>query len=110
MAQAQWDYVFGTNPWGVSFINSVGTVWPHDPHHQIAQLTGAELTGFWNEGAVERADWSTYGIDLSQPDEYSLFQSGWSLYHDDVADYVTNEPTVVANGVGFALTAYMTSN
>lgn len=110
MAQAQWDYVFGANPWGVCFINSVGSVWPHDPHHQVAEITGAELVGFWNEGAVETSDWNSYGLRLRQADEFKLFQSPWSLYHDDVEDYVTNEPTISANGVGFALMAYMSGN
>src|SRR6266699_6995 len=39
IALAQRDYLLGANPWGVCFVNSVGTTWPHNPHHRVANLT-----------------------------------------------------------------------
>lgn len=106
MAQAQRDYLLGGNPWGVTFVNSVGAAWPHHPHHQVANLTGAELVGFWDEGPVPRATFEEQGITLSGPDIYALFQSDEAVYHDDVEDYVTNEPTISMNAVGLALTSW----
>jgi hypothetical protein len=31
---------------------------------------------------------------------------GSAVYHDDVADYVTNAPTITANALGIALMAW----
>jgi hypothetical protein len=106
LAQAQRDYVLGGNPWGVCWVNSLGATWPHHPHHQVADLTGSELVGFWDEGPMPRADWLALGITLSAPDAYAAFQSAAAVYHDDVADYATNEPTLVANALGLALATW----
>lgn len=105
MAAVQLDYVLGANPWGVCWVNGAGTTWPRTPHHQIADLTGEQLTGFWDEGAINKADWEALDITLDARDEYSVFQSSDALYHDDVEDYGTNEPTINANAVGLALVA-----
>jgi Tol biopolymer transport system component len=108
LAQVQRDYVLGGNPWGVSFVNNIGTTWPHHPHHQVADLTHSELVGFWDEGPVARAGWEALGITLKDPDLYAAFQSDAAVYHDDVEDYATNEPTIIANALGLALAAWYT--
>ncbi len=107
MALDQRDYILGANPWGVCFVAAVGTTYPLAPHHQVADLTDSLLNGFWDEGPVNRMDWNDLGISLNDPDEYAGFQSGEALYHDDVADYATNEPTINANAEGIALIARM---
>ncbi len=106
MAQAQRDYLLGDNPWGVSFVNGVGATWPRHPHHQVADLTGAELTGFWDEGPVSQAVFLAQGITLTRADVYAAFQSPEAVYHDDVADYITNEPTLTLNALGVALSSW----
>lgn len=106
LAQAQWDYLLGANPWGVCFVNGAGTTWPRFPHHQIADLARVELTGFWDEGPVPLAAFAGQKITLSRPDAYAPFQSPDAVYHDDKEDYVTNEPTLDANAAGMALTAW----
>jgi len=106
LAQAQRDYVLGGNPWGVCWVNSLGVTWPHYPHHQVADLTHSELVGFWDEGPVPRADWEALGITLHASDVYTAFQSDAAVYHDDVADYATNEPTIIANALGLALASW----
>lgn len=106
LAQAQWDYLLGANPWGVCFVNGAGTTWPRFPHHQIADLARVELTGFWDEGPVPLAAFAGQKITLSRPDAYAAFQSPGAVYHDDKEDYVTNEPTLDANAAGMALTAW----
>ena len=55
MARTQRDDQLGLNPWGVSFVNSVGSEWPHHPPRQVSDLTGSELVGFWDEGPVRRS-------------------------------------------------------
>jgi hypothetical protein len=106
LAQAQWDYLLGANPWGVCFVNGVGTTWPKFPHHQIADLARIELTGFWDEGPVPLTAFNGQKIKLSRPDAYEAFQSEGAVYHDDKEDYVTNEPTLDANVTGLSLTAW----
>jgi endoglucanase len=106
LARAQRDYELGLNPWGVSFVNGAGTAWPRAPHHQIADIAKIELVGFWNEGPVDPATFEGERITLSEPDEYAAFQSDEAVYHDDVADYVTNEPTITANAAGVALASW----
>ena len=106
MALAQWDYLLGGNPWGLTFVNSIGSYWPRRPHHQVADLTGSELVGFWNEGPVPLADFIEQGITLRDDDALAAFQTDAAVYHDDVEDYVTNEPTIVMNAAGLALAAW----
>jgi endoglucanase len=106
LALQQWDYLLGLNPWGVCFVNSVGTTWPRHPHHQIADITKIELVGFWNEGPVPRRVFEGRKLTLSRPDAYAAFQSEGAVYHDDKEDYVTNEPTLDANAAGLSLTAW----
>ncbi len=36
---------------------------------------------------------SLRGIRLHDPDEYAPFNTGFIVYHDDVGDYSTNEPS-----------------
>lgn len=105
LAQAQRDYMLGGNPWGVSFVNGVGANWPHHPHHQVADLTGAELVGFWDEGPATLAQFLAQNITLNGEDIYAAFQSEEAVYHDDVEDYTTNEPTITMNGAGLAFIA-----
>lgn len=106
LARAQRDYVLGANPWGVCFVNGAGSVWPRYPHHQIANLDGVELTGFWDEGPVRATVFEHQQITLTREDAYAAFQSDDAVYHDDVADYVTNEPTLDAAALGIALTSW----
>ncbi|MCI0442218.1 hypothetical protein L0152_03245 [bacterium] len=47
-----------------------------------------------------------YNIRLRKQDAYTAFQSDAAVYHDDVEDYVTNEPTIFANGLGLALLSW----
>ena len=106
LAQQQRDYVLGGNPWGVCWVNSAGKNWSRHPHHQIADITGTQLIGFWNEGPDTKSDWMQYDIRLRKQDAYTAFQSDSAIYHDDVEDYVTNEPTLFANGLGIALLSW----
>ncbi|MHC1781522.1 MAG: glycoside hydrolase family 9 protein [Anaerolineaceae bacterium] len=105
--QQQRDYLFGANPWGVCWVSKgcLGRM-PQQPHHQIADLRGSALPGFWDEGPVPLADFLAGGIELDEPDELALFQHESSVYHDDRADYMTNEPTISMNAIGLALAAW----
>lgn len=107
LALAQVNYVLGANPWGVCWVNSVGTTWSSHPHHFVGVLTTSELVGFWNEGPLLQADWNSLGITLEDTDAYWEFQSSQAVYHDDIEDYATNEPTLTANAQGMALASLL---
>jgi hypothetical protein len=106
LGRDQWDYLLGRNPWGVCFVNGAGTTWSRRPHHQIADLTRTQLTGFWNEGPVPLSTFEPRKITLAGPDIYADFQTEGAIYHDDKEDYTTNEPTLTANATGLALSAW----
>lgn len=90
------DWLFGRNPWGVSqFVGiPVDGNTPLDPHDSIAYLTGREVTGGLVDGPLYTAVHKQHHIQLVEDDEYAAFQSNLVVYHDDLGDYSTNEPTL----------------
>jgi hypothetical protein len=93
--QAAIDWLFGTNPWGVSMVIGLphNGVFAHDPHSVVAKEMHLELTGALLDGPVYSSIYKhLIGIALHDPDEYSAFNTGFIVYHDDVGDYSTNEP------------------
>jgi endoglucanase len=93
--QAAIDWLFGTNPWGVSMVIGLphdGT-FARDPHSVVAKEMHVELTGALLDGPVYSSIYrNLLGISLHEPDEYAPFNTGFIVYHDDVGDYSTNEP------------------
>ena len=89
------DWLFGTNPWGVSMVIGLphsGT-YPRDPHSVVSNTLHVELTGGLVDGPVYRSIYQNLrGISLHDADEYAPFNTGFIVYHDDVGDYSTNEP------------------
>jgi endoglucanase len=93
--QAALDWLFGTNPWGVSMVIGLphDGVFARDPHSVVAKEMKIELTGALLDGPVYSSIYkSLLGISLHDPDEYAAFNTGFIVYHDDVGDYSTNEP------------------
>lgn len=106
LARNQRDYLLGCNPWGVCMVNGIGSIWPKNPHHQVSDLTSTALTGFWAEGPIVRSEWSSLDIELEASDKYAPFQSGSAVYHDDMQDYATNEPTITINAFALSLMSW----
>jgi endoglucanase len=100
--QAAIDWLFGTNPWGVSMVIGYphGGVWAHDPHSAIAPQLGVQaLLGGLLDGPVYRSIYENLkGISLHDADEYARFNTGRMVYHDDIGDYSTNEPIMDGTG------------
>ncbi|HET9983480.1 MAG TPA: glycoside hydrolase family 9 protein [Longimicrobiales bacterium] len=90
------DWLFGTNPWGVSMIVGypAGGRTPTDPHSIVSMRLGwRNMTGGLVDGPVYRSIYEhLLGIALHEPDEYAPFNTGFIVYHDDLGDYSTNEP------------------
>jgi len=97
LEQANFDWLFGCNPWGTSFVyglpNNEDT--PIDPHSAFTHLKNYPIDGGLVDGPVYGSIYKNLiGITLYQPDEYADFQSDLAVYHDDYGDYSTNEPTM----------------
>lgn len=91
------DWLFGCNPWGTSMIVGMPSVgdFPSDPHSSLSVLFHYSLDGGLVDGPVYNSIYKNLkGIFLAGGDEYQAFQSNAVVYHDDYADYSTNEPTM----------------
>ena len=93
-AARQRDWLLGRNPWGYTMFTGIGSVYPKDPHLMTAQLTKRQVRGGLVDGPVyERIFQTLKGVSITQPDPLAAFQ-GLAVYHDDVQDYSSNEPTM----------------
>jgi len=98
LALANRDWLLGKNPWGVSQFVGIpqkGGNTPRYPHSVVAAETGREITGGMNDGPVYASIFNSLkGIKLTREDKYAAFQSSLAVYHDDLWDYSSNEPTL----------------
>ncbi|HEV8286968.1 MAG TPA: glycoside hydrolase family 9 protein [Chitinophagaceae bacterium] len=97
LEQANFDWLFGCNPWGTSFVYGLPAIGdtPVDPHSAFTHLRNYPIDGGLVDGPVYGSIYKNLiGITLYQPDEYAEFQSELAVYHDDYGDYSTNEPTM----------------
>ena len=97
LEQANFDWLFGCNPWGTSFVYGLPANGdsPTDPHSAFTHLKNYPIDGGLVDGPVYGSIYNNLiGITLYQPDEYAEFQSNLAVYHDDYGDYSTNEPTM----------------
>ena len=97
MEAALRDWLFGCNIWGTSMIVGlpVNGDTPVDPHSAFTHLHDMPIDGGLVDGPVYGSIYGNLkGIRLFYDDEYAPFQSDVAVYHDDVGDYSTNEPTM----------------
>ncbi|MDB6112782.1 MAG: glycoside hydrolase family 9, partial [Pedosphaera sp.] len=93
----QRDWLLGRNPWGTSMFTGipVGGIYPHDVHLQTTKLTKRPVRGGMVDGPVyNRIFKSLKGVSITEPDPFTPFQDEQAVYHDDIKDYSTNEPTM----------------
>lgn len=97
LEQANFDWLFGLNPWGTSMVYGLPS-WgdtPVDPHSAFTHLKQYPIDGGLVDGPVYTSIYKNLiGIQLTKPDSYAEFQSDLAVYHDDYGDYSTNEPTM----------------
>ena len=97
LEQACFDWIFGCNPWGTSFVYGLPS-WgdtPTDPHSAFTHLKNYPIDGGLVDGPVYTSIYKNLiGIQLYNADEYAAYQSGLAVYHDDYGDYSTDEPTM----------------
>jgi hypothetical protein len=90
------DWIFGRNPWGVSFVLGVpeGGVAASRPHHMFYKLAHTLPKGGLVDGPVTRAINESLKFSRFGPDPLAHFQSDVAVYHDEFADFSTNEPII----------------
>ncbi len=94
---AQRDWLLGRNPWGTSMFTGIPEDgdYPRDVHTSVWALTHREAQGGLVDGPVYATIYNSLsGLELSEPDEFAPFQTDYVVYHDDIGDYSTNEPTM----------------
>ena len=97
MEAALRDWLFGCNPWGTSMICGLpaGGDYPLYPHSAVTVYLGETTWGGLIDGPVYKGIYENLkGLSLLRPDTYAPFQNGNIVYHDDIGDYSTNEPTL----------------
>lgn len=91
------DWLFGRNPWGTSMFTGIpqGGETPFDVHLGPRALLQKTPAGGLIDGPIFRSihDYLK-GLSLNEEDEFALFQNKFVVYHDDMGDYATNEPTM----------------
>jgi endoglucanase len=104
------DWLFGCNPWGTSMIVGLpkaGTS-PRDPHSAFSHVNHFPIDGGLIDGPVYNRIFSSLkGVRLAQNDKFADFQSNLAVYHDDWADYSSNEPTMDGTA---SLTYYLSAS
>jgi endoglucanase len=97
LEQANFDWLFGCNPWGTSMVYGMPSSGdtPADPHSSFTHIGKYPIDGGLVDGPVYTSIYrNLIGIQLYNEDEYAPFQSKLAVYHDDYGDYSTNEPTM----------------
>lgn len=114
---ARWlDNILGANAWGSSFIIGDGSIFPHCPQHQVANLAGS-LNGsspILAGAAVEGPNQSATSGFLTHmrrcpaggPDAFAPFNGSGSVFRDNVQSYSTDEPAIDLTASSFLAFAW----
>lgn len=109
-AAKQLDWLLGRNPWGTTMFTEIGREFPTDVHLMTVALLKRPVRGGLVDGPVyERIFKSLKGVSITQPDPFAAFQ-GDAVYHDDVKDYATNEPTMDGTASAILMFALLNLN
>ena len=112
LERACFDWIFGCNPWGTSMVYGLPSYGdtPVDPHSSFTHIAKYPIDGGLVDGPVYTSIFDgLIGLRLADDDEYAPFQSALAVYHDDVGDFSTNEPTMDGTASLIYLLAAMAS-
>ena len=96
-AAKQVDWLLGRNPWGISMFTGIPAdgVYAKDVHLFPNALLKKMVRGGLVDGPVYHKVFSSLrGVSIREPDPFASFQDERAVYHDDINDYSTNEPTM----------------
>jgi hypothetical protein len=91
------DWLLGRNPWGFTMFTEIpnGGRHPTDVHLFGISILKRPVRGGLVDGPVANSIFSSLlGISIREPDPLAAFQDERAVYHDDIHDYSTNEPTM----------------
>jgi hypothetical protein len=94
VANNQLHWLFGQNPFGLSFMIGLGADFPKDPHHSAAQSLHYALTGAIVGGPTTLRQRVNEGQKGPVPNRYDRWSTQDLFYEDHQSDYVTNEPAI----------------
>ena len=95
VARRQLHWLFGENPFGLSFLVGAGTAWPENLHHGLAQAAHVAIPGAIAGGPTALATLTGTGLPAPPADDaYAAWSTDALLYEDSVDDYVCNEPAI----------------
>jgi hypothetical protein len=103
------DWLFGKNPWGTSMFTGMPRdgEYPLDVHTSIWALTKKMVPGGLIDGPIYKTiNDRLLGLTLNESDEFAQFQNDYVVYHDDIGDYSTNEPTMDGTAGSMILMAH----
>lgn len=89
-ANAQKDYLLGTNPVGECFFTGYGTVSPENPHHRPSMAAGKAMKGMLVGGVNQN-------LEDSAAKAYCQGLPAAKCYVDNAESYSTNEITIYWN-------------
>jgi hypothetical protein len=112
-ASRQIDWLLGRNPWGFSMFTDIpaqGT-FPRDVHLMTNAVLKRPVRGALVDGPVYRRIFTALrGVSITEPDPLAPFQDERAVYHDDIKDYSTNEPTMDGTASAVLLWALKNAN
>jgi hypothetical protein len=101
------DYIFGRNPWGISFISNIGDSYPENVHSQVAYFNNGYIPGALTAGPASDEILDQFEISRTN-EKYNYFNSDDVKYFDDRSDFITNEPTIFSNATALFVLGYFT--
>jgi hypothetical protein len=96
-AAKQRDWLLGRNPWGYCMFTEIpkGGRFPTDVHLFGVALLKRPVRGGLVDGPVAQSIFkSLKGVSIREPDPLADFHDERAVYHNDIHDYSTNEPTM----------------
>ncbi|MEI6049537.1 MAG: glycoside hydrolase family 9 protein [Bacteroidota bacterium] len=91
------DWLFGCNPWGTSMIVGLPENGDYPVYsHSSYVIKGGQVNGGLVDGPVYSTIFRSHSkyITMKNEDLYAPFQTKMASYHDDIADYTSNECTM----------------
>jgi hypothetical protein len=109
-AARQRDWLMGRNPWGFSMFTEIPAEgqFPRDVHLFGIAVLKKPVRGGLVDGPVARSIFgSLKGVSIREPDPLAAFQDERAVFHDDIHDYSTNEPTMDGTASAILMWAVM---
>ncbi len=95
VARRQLHWLFGENPFGLSFLVGAGTSWPRQLHHSFGEAAHVTIPGAIAGGPTSLATLIHGNLPAPPKDDpFAKWSTDELLYEDNVSDYICNEPAI----------------